>query len=145
MPRRASGSHGAADAELAVTTPRVRCTSWCLGAFLATSLSGCLDILVTDCTAEFVYGIRLEVRDSQTLEPVRDGLSGIQTDGGSTDPLEVWDHILVGAGERTGLFAVRVEASGYEPWERTGIRVRHDGCHPVPVEIDVLLEPDSTP
>jgi hypothetical protein len=97
------------------------------------------------CTADFRYGVVVEVRDSVTGAPAADGARLIARDGAyadTSDQLPFRDPLLLrAAGERGGRYDLTVQKSSYREWTRTGVRVREDGCHVIPVRLVARLQP----
>lgn len=96
------------------------------------------------CTAEFVYGISVQVRDSVSGAPVTEDLEGQLTAPRYAETMEAWGNVLVGAGERPGTYTVVVAATGYEEWRREGVRVEAGRCHVTPVSMDADLTPQPS-
>lgn len=113
------------------------------------ALTGCE--LVRGCTAEFVFGITVEVRPGFIELPARGAVLGFVRDGAYVDSLRVLytvptedsltTVVLGAAGERPGVYDVSVRRAGFLPWDTVGVRVRDDGCHPVGVQLQVTLRP----
>jgi hypothetical protein len=99
----------------------------------------------TACTDEFRFGLRVEALDSLTDAPVSDGLAGLLLDGKYVEEMGVSDYELYGAGERAGTYAVVVTAPGHRAWVRTGVKVRENECHVIPVSLTARLLADSLP
>lgn len=97
------------------------------------------------CTAEFVYGIRVEAVDAVTRSPVTEGLAGTTTRGSVAAPMEVAYNFLLGAGETPGTFTVAVSATGYDSWTRTDVVVDANVCHVIPVLFTAELQPTTAP
>jgi hypothetical protein len=97
------------------------------------------------CTADFRYGIVVEVRDSVTGEPAADGARLIVRDGAyadTSDQLPFTEPLtLRAAGERGGRYDITVEKPDYREWTRTRVRVWEDGCHVIPVRLEARLQP----
>lgn len=97
------------------------------------------------CTTDFRYGVVVEVRDSATGAPAADGARLIARDGAYADTSDQLPFteplILQAAGERGGTYHLTVQKSNYREWTRTGVRVREDGCHVVPVRLVAPLQP----
>jgi hypothetical protein len=102
------------------------------------SCSGTSDPIA--CTAQFVYGITAHVVDSITGLPVSDGVSGSVQDGSYTETMMSFGSDLVGAGERPGIYAVTVTATGYTEWTASGVVVTADECHVIPVSLEPRLQ-----
>ena len=95
------------------------------------------------CTAQFVYGLTVTVRDQSTTLPKAEDATLTLREGAYVEVVtDSWDGTtLVGAGERSGTYAVTVEHAGYETWTRAGVEVSEDECHVIPVSITANLIP----
>jgi hypothetical protein len=110
------------------------------------SALGCSLDVGQPCTAIFVYGLNVEVRDSATGIPAGNGATVLATSGTFVEQLvrinPPTDSLtFVGAGERRGVYIVSVEKPGYRYWQSDLVSVAFDGCHVVPVSLDVRLRP----
>jgi hypothetical protein len=99
-------------------------------------VGGCNFLGLTEpvvCPDVISRAIEVEVRDAATGQAAAGDAVGIAREGTFTETLEVvgWTSyplftetalVLGGVRERPGLYSVRVEKVGYEPWERTGVR-----------------------
>jgi hypothetical protein len=108
-------------------------------------LAGCSDTAGRACTAVFVYGLNLEIRDAVTGAPAADGATATARDGAYTETLEPvpgpeTNLVRIGAGERPGTYDVTVTKPGFVTWERR-VTVTADECHVHPVLLDVRLSP----
>ena len=111
-------------------------------------ISGCDFFNPTDCTAEYVPGLVIEVRDVETGEPAAYEAIGIARDGAFVDtlgnyselPPEPGDTRLIGAWERGGRYDITISKPGYRTWRRDGVRVTEDECHVRTVELEAHLE-----
>ncbi len=98
-----------------------------------------------NCTADFRYGLTVQVRDSVTGAPAGHDALVIARDGAYADTLSSFpfssDSVtFVGAGERPGRYVVTVSKPGYQLWVRDGVEVGEDGCHVQQVAITALLQ-----
>jgi hypothetical protein len=97
------------------------------------------------CTTDFRYGVVVEVRDSVTGAHAADGARLVVRDGtyaDTSDQLPFTEPLtLQAAGERSGTYTLTVEKSNYQDWTRTGVRVREDQCHVIPVRLAARLQP----
>lgn len=116
----------------------------CIALLLACLTSTCDLASPVACTGLFVYGIVVTAVDSDTGEPVTEGLRGVTIRGSESAEMEVYGNTLRGAGEEEGRFAVIVTATGYDLWTRTGIEVEADECHVIPVERTARLTAASS-
>ena len=123
---------------------------------LASLTAGCGILDPTVCTTEAVPAIRVVVLDSISGEPVRGPVRIVALDGAMSfeldsqdvvvPPPEDPDTVVFGpfylASERPGTYDVTVEAPGYGPWQRAGVRVRAGECHVRTAELTALLQPE---
>ena len=94
------------------------------------------------CTAEFVYGVVVDVRDSTSGAPLA-GAGAAVREAGYVDSLRAaGGTTLVAAGERAGTYTVAVARPGYRPLTRTGVVVTRDACHVQPQRVPAVLAPD---
>ena len=97
---------------------------------------------VQACDLKLVYGLTIVVTDSTSGVP----LGGAETlvevrDGAYVDTLPPFiANEYAGAGERPGTYSVMVQRLGYRLWQSTGIRVREDECHVIPVRVSARLQ-----
>lgn len=118
-----------------------------LAAASALLLAGC-DGLVgpgRTCSAIALPALIVDVRDAATDAPLGPGARVVARAGRFADTLHVpADADQPGpyglAYERAGVYTVTVEAPGYRPWSREGIRVGADGCHVETVSVVARLE-----
>tara|TARA_B110000116_G_C16354066_1_gene366751 strand:- start:103 stop:270 length:168 start_codon:yes stop_codon:yes gene_type:complete len=54
--------------------------------------------------------------------------------------MEVGGNLLVGAGERAGLYQLMVMAGGFVTWSQTDIEVTDDECDVDPLNLSALLQ-----
>lgn len=110
------------------------------GAALVASSCGLVD--PTICTSDFRFGLAVYVKDSSTGAWAASGarlfsdIGGTSVDSGTMFPTafpanrpDLDSLPLGGAGERAGVYRVRVQKAGYVDWVRTGVRVTEDECH----------------
>ena len=92
------------------------------------------------CTTSVEPGIVVEIRDAQSGAPLAGLARGAARDGAYLDSLKSGafsdpsDPVgsmssRQAAYERPGRYTVEVQRAGYEPWTRTGVRVRRGVCH----------------
>lgn len=98
------------------------------------------------CTAQFVYGLNVSVRDSATGADLSSGSTVVVRDGNFVDSLTTPYPgspygIFSSAGERAGTYSVTVRRAGYRTWTRTGVAVTADECHVRPMSVIALLQP----
>ena len=98
------------------------------------------------CTREFRYGVMVRgVTDAADGAQVTEGLSGVLAEGSYREEMEVGGNVLVGAGERAGLYELTGMADGYVTWTQNDIEVTADECHVDPVSLEVLLHRSVQP
>ena len=97
------------------------------------------------CTTEFRYGVTATVTDAADGAQATEGLSGLLAEGSYREEMEVGGNVLVGAGERAGLYQLTVMADGYVTWTQNDIEVTADECHVDPVSLEVLLHRSVQP
>ena len=106
------------------------------------------------CTAKFVPGIVVEVRDGRTGRPAAQGVTGIAFAPGYVDSLRLFgilgpdddDEIsLSGAYERSGRYTVLLVKEGYQPWICPRVIVSENGCHVVTEHLRADLMPITDP
>jgi hypothetical protein len=106
-------------------------------------MAGCIEIGdPVACTADFRYGILVEVRDAGTDLPLA-GARGAVHDGAYVDSLRSWGNssAFAAAGERAGVYLVEVQKSGYQPWTANNVVVTRDECHVRQVQVVARLQP----
>ena len=121
-----------------------------LAATLALLAAGCADSSGVVCPAVIRPGIEVEVRDAVTDEPLADLARGIVEDGAFADSLRVISYdaamvpsVLGAAGERPGIYNVRIERAGYEAWDTAGVSVQAGECGVIPVQLLAHLSQTS--
>jgi hypothetical protein len=94
------------------------------------------------CTAQFVYGLTVTVRDRVSGQRICDA----QVNGSSGSFHETLEPrgpaescTYAGAGERRGTYDLTASKSGYISAMQTGIRVDADQCHVIPVPVTLEL------
>ncbi len=98
------------------------------------------DVVV--CAPSEPRSVIVTVTDSVTGQPAAAGARGVAEADGVRDSLEVVDASrLQTRGYRTGVYAVRVEKTGYAPWEVRGVGVRAGGCFAGPAYLAARLQP----
>ena len=99
------------------------------------------------CTANFVYGITVNVRDSASGASLG-GAHGAVHDGAYVDSLRPYASAgydvsnvsqFSAAGERAGTYTVEVARAGYRPFSLAGVVVTRDACHVHPQSVTALL------
>jgi hypothetical protein len=109
----------------------------------AALLAGCGDAIGPPaCTADFRYGISIEVRDGATGEGAAIGAEGTITEGDYIENLEIFgDDTMLGAGERAGTYDIRISKTSYNDWTASPVTVTADECHVNPVALEANLIP----
>ncbi len=94
-------------------------------------LHGCNHLFGLEaCTLTVAYGIRVEVRDSVTGDPLGAQAAGTLTEGQYRETMELWpDQTLVGAPERAGAYRVEIIVEGYKAWILEPVIVNGGRCH----------------
>ena len=94
------------------------------------------------CTTQFVYGLNVTVIDSQTQQPLVDGVTVTAVSGSYQETLEVFpglEYVFYGAGERMGSYLITVTKNGYQTYTSEPIQVQRDACHVIPRQVTVTL------
>jgi hypothetical protein len=98
------------------------------------------DICITQPDPQAVQVIVVSREDGAA---VIDGLRGTLQDGAYLEEMSVWEgNKLGGAWGRAGIYDVRVEASGFEPWVKEDVRARRDECHLITVRLTAEMTPE---
>lgn len=110
--------------------------------------TGCDALEPTFCTTDFRWGLEVSVFDAETGVGLADSATLYLRDGDWTETVDepVWiadPRVILGAGERGGVYDVTVERPRYRTWTRSGVRVEEDECHVIPVSLDAPLVLDS--
>jgi len=104
------------------------------------------------CTTEIRAGVVAVIRDAVTNEFIAEGAVATLTSDNYSETMTAGgfqpnaDGTMVlaslkGADERPGVYTLRVERAGYQPFVRTGIPVIADLCHVQTVVVEVNLQP----
>ncbi|MDH5282870.1 MAG: carboxypeptidase-like regulatory domain-containing protein [Gemmatimonadota bacterium] len=100
------------------------------------------------CSAHIQMGIEVEVRDSLDDSPRASIARGVAVEGAYSDSLMPFrsDGLgtlisLAGAPERAGTYSVFLEAPGYQPWSKAGVKVNDSECHVQLVTLVARLQP----
>ncbi len=106
-------------------------------------IAGCADTLGPPaCTAEFRYGLSIEVRDGATGLGAAIGAEGTITEGDYIEIMEIFgDDTMLGAGERAGTYDIRITKPGFSDWTASPVTVTADECHVSPVALQANLVP----
>ena len=126
-------------------------TARALVVMLVAPLAAC-DTTGPLCARPGRYALTLHILDAQTGLPAayrtrvttRAGLRMETTIHDTPTPDSLY-QVRVGVGMETpGVYSVRVEKEGYQPWTRDGIVARGDECGLIEsVPVEVLLEPGA--
>jgi len=104
---------------------------------LILGLSGC-DI-PTACDTYAAPALQVQVRDAATNAAITGPeVLVVAREGAYVDSVRYAPAPL--ATERPGTYEIVVEAPSYQRWQRSGVRVREDGCHPRTVTVLASLQ-----
>lgn len=100
------------------------------------------------CTAEYRYGLGIQVQDSVTGQFIASGARLIVRDGAFVETMQapanrpdVDSLPIPAAGERPGVYTLTVQKPGYREWRTSGVKVTADRCHVQPVRVLARLQP----
>jgi hypothetical protein len=102
----------------------------------APSLVACSE--PTLCTDDIRPAVEVTIVDRGTQDYLTVLPRGVVREGTFEDSLEVYSTTtevparvvsMIAAPERIGIYAVHVEADGYQPWDTAGVIVGRDECH----------------
>lgn len=115
-----------------------------MAAALATQGCGVLGPKI--CTDELRFSVIAAARDSVTGGQLGAPPTGTVTDGRYRETMRAYlkrdgVYVLTAGEERRGTYDVEIRAEGYRTWRRTGVEVKHDGCHVVTAELDIRMVP----
>ena len=119
-------------------------------AVLMTLLTGC-NVPFTPagpggCSTDFVPAVEVEIIDAETGSPAAEGVDGRVFDGAYSDSLTPKRSAvggllsLAGAGERPGLYFIRLRKPGYRDWVMSRVQVGKDECHVITRTVVARLE-----
>jgi hypothetical protein len=94
------------------------------------------------CTAQFVYGLAVTVKDAATGQLVCDAQVSAVSNGYRETLLMFGSPgtcSYAGAGERAGVYDVSASKAGYATTTMTNIRVDADACHVIPARVTLEL------
>ncbi len=106
------------------------------------------------CAGVVLPAVEVYVFDARTGAPAAEGATATVRDGDFVETLQV--HVtsypeppnmqgvplsFAGAYGRPGVYTVRVEKAGYQPWEVTRVRVRNDRCGVLGARLEARLQP----
>ena len=100
------------------------------------------------CTGVLVPAVVLEVRDASSGASIAGMATATMRDGAFLDTLRSYAYSsmdgsilsLRGALERSGMYDITVSAPGYRTWQKRGVRVNHDECHAITVQLVARLK-----
>lgn len=95
------------------------------------------------CTEQFVYGLNVTVRNSETNEIITENITVVAIEGDYEEELmniEGFDA-FIGAGERPGNYILEVNAIDFQPFTSGIIEVNADECHVIPELVEIELMP----
>jgi hypothetical protein len=97
----------------------------------------------TVCTAQFVYGLAVTVKDEATGQLVCDAqVSAVSSNYRETllmfGPPGTCSY--AGAGERAGVYEVSASKAGYAAATTSNVRVDADACHVIPTRVTLELK-----
>lgn len=119
----------------------MRATRLSFPVFACVILAGCGESASPICSTQWVYGLRIEVRDRATGAPAATGALVVAREGSYAETLRVVHELeAVGADERAGRYSLTISKPGYLTWEARGIRVSHDECHVKTVVVQAALD-----
>lgn len=98
------------------------------------------------CTEEYVFGLKVTLKDSITNAIVTEGLTVTARDGSYEEQLIRTENsnYYIGAGERQGTYVIEVISSTYQTFTSNNIVVvlTEDGCHVITKELEFELQPN---
>lgn len=128
-------------------TDRWRSLAVCVGVLAATACSGSTPTGLA-CSANYVYGLSLEVRNAVSGAPITDSASVVIRDGSYVESYgylgpagQPLSGRLSAAGERPGTYSISIRKAGFAPYDTTGIKVTGDVCHVHGVQVIAELQP----
>jgi len=95
------------------------------------------------CTMEYVYGIHVTLKDTQTSQPII-GATLTLIDGPYSEIMmedQSGMGTYSGAGERAGTYQLIIETDGYQNMSIEGIVVNEDECHVIPIQLNITMNP----
>ncbi|MBN8640866.1 MAG: carboxypeptidase regulatory-like domain-containing protein [Flavobacteriales bacterium] len=115
---------------------------FCMPFLMATSCEDDSEELIF-CTTEYVYGLKVTVKDAQTNLNLTTGVTVTAVDGSYSENLELleFNDYFIGAGERPGNYIITVSKSGYQTFTTNTITLTADVCHVIPQQLVIELTP----
>ena len=105
-------------------------------------LGACNDSTGPVCTDVVLHGILGTATNAETNANITAGAFLVATAGTYKDSVGVnANGQLAAAAEQPGTFTVTIGHPGYFSFVRNNVVVGHDGCHVIPVNLDVELTP----
>ncbi len=108
------------------------------------ALAAC-DSSTTDliCPPVYFSSVNVTAVDSVTNVNVTAGSTLVLSNATVTDSLDVppGPATVVGIGSGAGTFTLRVRRTGYNLWQKPGIRVESGDCGPQTVQVTAKLQP----
>ncbi len=99
-----------------------------------------------NCTLEAVSGLNIVVKDAETLATLHNGVTVLAQDDLYLETLEAFVGedfaVFNGAWERSGTYIMTVSKEGYQTFVSEPLVVEQDICHVIPVQMEVLLQPN---
>lgn len=94
------------------------------------------------CTAEFVYGLNITLKDATTSNIINTDVEVIATDGNYKETLmtNVGISSYLGAGERAGTYIVTITSSKYQTFTSNPITLTSNECHVIPKAFEFSLQ-----
>jgi hypothetical protein len=119
-------------------------------AILTLALAACEWPAGVNCTSEARPSIRLTLVDSTTGAPIIGDYTVMITDGDYVESLNLSNPPVEPTGvflgeERSGIYRVKAKATGYQSWQREGVRITEDRCHVRTVEVEARMQAEETP
>jgi hypothetical protein len=95
------------------------------------------------CTDQFVYGLTVNVLDSNNGNPLIEGVEVKAIDGDYQEILMSMPDIgnlFIGAGERAGNYTIIVTKDRYQTYTSNPIVLTRDVCHVIPQSLTINLQ-----
>lgn len=132
--------------------PRMRAIVALMAATSFGALSACsgdkLDGVV--CADVAFFGVNVTLANSSAFARLGKNISGTLTQGTYSENMQLFADpagqrltALSGATERAGVYTLRINVTGFQEYRKDGVTVGRtkDGCHVVPVNLNVELAP----
>ncbi len=107
-------------------------------------LTQCNDDNQFACTEQFVYGLNITIKDSNTNTVITENITVIALDGDYEEQLMIIEGFdtFIGAGERPGNYSIEVTSLSYQTFNSEIIQVDADQCHVIPELVEINLIPN---